>query len=30
MYEDSVDFGNGRNSRLVIKQRSPLYLANEK
>jgi RNA ligase (TIGR02306 family) len=30
MYEDRVDFGNGRGSRLIIKQRSPLYLANEK
>lgn len=30
MIEDCVDFGGGRYQRLIIKQRSPLYLANEK
>lgn len=30
MYEDRVSFGDTRFSRLIIKQRSPMYLANEK
>lgn len=30
MTEEYVDFGDGHRQRLIIKQRSPLYLAKEK